>query len=260
MPFPETPRFVYDINQLEEVKCQISFPPILSIESSPADFQDEVRSELPFYELKSSVKLPSGIPSRISQMIEQDLSVVGRKSHVFTSEDRRWILSLAKDGLSLTTRQYDRWEPFREHVRRALASLVNAYHPSFFTHTCVRYKNSIRREPLGLNNTPWSSLVQPWISGPLDKPETRNDVEAMQTRCVIRLPDEKGCVDATFSLGAHQPTNQTAFIVETHVYSDSRKDINDVLTCLDELQIQARYFFRWCITDELHWAMRPRSI
>lgn len=85
-------------------------------------------------------------------------------------------------------------------------------------------------------------------------------VEALQSRCVIALENNAGFVDATFGLGVHQPTNEQAFLIETHVYNDERKVKDDVLTRLDALHRHAGYFFRWSITDKLHQAMRPARI
>ena len=261
MAFPETERVVYEKNTLEEVKCQIRFPPILAIDASaPAAFQEAVRGEFPFFELKTAVRLPAGMPAGITQFIERDLSLAGGKSYGFTSEDRTWTLTLSKDGISLSCRRYERWEPFRERLQRALNSLADVYRPSFFNHTCVRYKNAIRRGTLALSETPWSDLLQPWVSGVIDRPEVAAGVDALQSRSLIQLPDGAGRLEAIFSLGIHQPTKEQAFIVEAHVYDDSRKELNDVLQRLDALHRQAGFFFRWCITDELHRAMRPNPV
>ncbi|MCY2990094.1 MAG: TIGR04255 family protein [Planctomycetota bacterium] len=261
VPFPETPRVVYEKNTLEEAKCQIRFPPILAIEASvPVDFQEAVRGEFPYFDLKTSVRLPDGVPPHVAKVVQRDLSLVGGKSYVFSSEDRNWIIELRKDGLSWTCRSYGRWEAFREHLKRALASLADIYRPSFFTHTCIRYKNAIRRVPLGLETTTWCDLLQPWTSGPLGMPETADGVEAIQNRCVIRLPNDADRVDANFAIGVHQPSGEQAFIIEAHVYNDARKELNDVLPRLDVLHQQAAFFFRWCITDELHRAMRPSPV
>ena len=261
MAFPETPRVVYGRNPLEEVRCDIRFPPILAIEASaPVAFQEAVRADFPFFELKSSVKLPAGVPQSVAQVVERDLSIVGGRSYAFTSEDREWTLSLSKDRCSLSCRRYGRWEQFRDRLRGVLEPLAAIYRPSFFTHNCVRYKNSIRREPLDLVGRPWSDLLRPWVSGPLDRLEARDGVEAIQSRCMIRLPDGMSRVESTFALGIHQPSNEPAFIIEAHVYNDARKVLTDVLPCLDTLHRQAGLFFRWCITDELHRAMRPTPV
>src|SRR5687768_13431639 len=118
MAIPESERVVYERNTLEEVRCEVRFPPILSIEASaPAAFQEAVRSEFPYFELKASVKLPAGMPAGLSQVVERDLALVGGKSFLFISEDRQWTLTLSKGGLSLLCRRYERWEPFRERLR-----------------------------------------------------------------------------------------------------------------------------------------------
>ena len=268
MAFPETERVVYERNTLEEVKCQIRFPPILTIENSTpgnfqekvAAFQESIRNEFPFYELRSSIKLPVGIPSAVSKVVERDLSLVGTNSHAFSSEDRNLVLELTKDGLSLTCRQYERWERFRDKLDRALTSLAQIFQPSFYLHTCVRYKNSVRRKPLDIEQTPWKRLLQPWVSGALNNSETEDEVEALEARCRIRLPDGVGRVDAMYALGIHQPSKEAAFIIQAHVYHETKKELKDVLSQLDVLHWQARLFFRWCITEELHRAMRPGPV
>lgn len=259
MTFPETPRVVYERNTLEEVKCQIRFPPILAIDaSSPVAFHEAMRFEFPFFELKSTIKLPASVNPNLTKIVERDLAMMGTKSYSFISEDRTLTLELSKDCLSLTSRRYERWEAFQKKLEKSLEAFVKVYRPSFFMHTCVRYKNAIRKKPLGLEAEPWSNLLQPWICGFLAKPETEGGVEALQTKCVIRL--HEGKVEANFAIGEHQPSKEQAFILESHIFNDDRKELPDVLPRLDALHGQARLFFRWCVKDELHHAMRPRPV
>ena len=230
------------------------------IDKSPESYQEAVRNEFPYLETRSSIQLPPGLPPGISQVVERDLSAAGSRSHVFISEDRTWELTLTKEGLSLSCRKYARWEQFSQKIGSVLEPLVSIYRPSFFLHTCVRYKNSIRPKHLGLDGVPWSRLLKPWLSGLLDRPEIADEVEGMQSRSVIRLPQGIGRVEANYTLGVHQPSNEKAFIIEAHVYNDERKGLNDVNPRLDALHRQAGLFFRWCITDELHHSMGPALV
>ena len=76
--FPDAPRVVYEKNTLEEVKCEIRFPPILEIEASPpAAFQESVRIAFPYFETKTSVKLPAGVPPAIAQVMERGFPFTG---------------------------------------------------------------------------------------------------------------------------------------------------------------------------------------
>lgn len=258
--FPVTERVVYQKNTIEGVKCEIRFPPILAIETDlPARFQEQVRIWFPFYEQKTAV-LPPGVPPVIAQAVSRDMAAIGGKTYVFTSEDRSAVLSLTKECISLTSSRYDRWEPFQERVTQALNALASVYTPGFFTHTCIRYRNSIRRSELGLENVPWSRLVKPWISGPCAMPETADLVEAIQSRCIISLPNGDGKVEANIGTGLHQITRESVFIIESHVFHDARKESQDVPGRLDTLHQHAGRFFNWCITDELRMAMRPCGV
>jgi len=257
MAIPDSPRVVYESNLLELVTCQIRFPTILMIDKSPENFQEAVRGDFPYFETRSAIKLPPGLPPGISQVVQHDLVAPGNRSHVFISDDRTWELTLNKQELSLSCRRYARWEDFRVRLSSVLANLVSIYRPSFFLHTCVRYKNSVRRVPLGLDGVTWSRLLQPWLCGMLSKPEVADSVEATESRTFIRLPDGLGRLEAKYSLGTHQPSREQAFIIESHAFNEDRKGVDDVIPRLDALHRQAGLFFRWCITDELHRAMRP---
>ncbi len=261
MGFPEIERAVYARNPLEAVKCEIRFPPILAIDvGSPVAFQELVRQDFPFYEETTSIKLPTELPAGMAQIVQKNLSASGKKSHVFMSADRKLKLSLSKDGVSLESAQYDRWELFCSQLSKALEAATDVYKPAFFTHTCVRFKNSIRREPLELVGSAWSELINPWVLGLLGQPETAAGVEAAQTKSLVRLPDSIGMLECVLALGIHQPTKQPAFIIESHIFNDEQKAASNVISRLNLLHSQAGRFFRWCITDKLHQAMQPQPV
>lgn len=259
MAIPEAIRVLYERNPLEEVTCQLRFPPILSISNaSPVAFQEEVRGEFPYYQHKSIVKFPAGVPSAIAQLMSHDLALGGTTAYTFDSEDRNWTIKLARDGLTLSCRRYTEWSLFQDRLQLAIDSLAKTYRPSFFLHTCVKYKNSIRRSALGLaEDVPWSELIKPWAAGPFASAELASDVKAVQTKCVIRLPGELGRIEATYGLGMHTASKEEVFLIEAHVFNEQKKELADVLLRLDALNRQARFFFRHCITDELHRALRP---
>jgi len=113
MAFPDAPRVIYENNPLDEVICQLRFPPILRIDAEPpAGFQEQIRDEYPFYETKEALKLPAGLPQGLAQSLIADLPFAGRKSHTFGSRDQVWSLSLNREFLALTCQAYTRWEDF----------------------------------------------------------------------------------------------------------------------------------------------------
>ena len=92
MPFPESKRVFYGKTPLEEVVCQLRFPPILRIDAEPpATFQDRVRTTFPLYQkTATSVQVLSQLPPELMQA----LAGVASTAHEFKSADQVWTLSL----------------------------------------------------------------------------------------------------------------------------------------------------------------------
>lgn len=245
------------------MRSDFAFPTILAIDyKQPIDFQEAVREDYPYFEIKPNtinLSVTATIPDQFKHLVQQNLAGAVGKSYTFTSADKNWTLSLRKYGLSVICRQYGGWEEFHERVEKAINNLSAIYRPPFFLHACVRFKNSVRREQLELVDHPWSNLISPWVCGPLSLPEVSTGVESLETKCKIRLPDEIGYIDATFILGIHHPSRDIAFIIESHAFNEvSKKGVNDVVSHLDTLHRQTWLFFRRCITDTLHNAMLPK--
>jgi len=261
MAFPNVPRVRYENNPLEEVTCQLRFPSILRITAeSPVGFQDAIRNNFPLFSESSSVQLPAGIPANISRVVRRDLGALGKKSYVFESADRRWKIKLAQDSLSLISRKYDGWEDFRARLEAPFQTLLQEYCPALFTHTCLKYRNVIRRSRLSSPLLAWQSLLQPWMIGPLSSSSTLNQTEAFEARTLIVLPEDSGKLDAKFGLALQQPLPDHVFLIDAHLFHEEQKGETDVFPRIDSLNRQARLFFRWCITDELHRELCPVAI
>ena len=76
MPFPEVERVIYARNPLDQVVCQLRFPPILKIDAEiPAGFQDRVREDYPNFSETSGWQL------------EVPAMAAGITDHIWTIED-----------------------------------------------------------------------------------------------------------------------------------------------------------------------------
>lgn len=259
MSFPDVPRVIYEVNPLEEVICQLRFPPILKIDTEvPAEFQEEIREDYPFYEPKSPLRLPAGLPPNLAQMIVADLPLGGQKSHDFTSKDLGWSLNLQREFLALTCRTYERWEFFRKQLKGPFEALQKQYKPPFFTRIGLRYRDVIRRSRLQLAEVPWSELLQPWISGVLAAPEAAKHAQSAQSIFALNLPEGTSQVQVCAGLALDGQSTETVFLIDADFYIEQQTEPSHVFSRLNVLNRYAGRFFRWCITDRLHEAMRPR--
>lgn len=262
MPFPDVPRVLYAVNPLDEVICQLRFPPILRIDSeTPVGFQETIRSQYPFYEAKAAVRLPAGVPSEFAQIITAELPLAGPKSHEFTSRDRAWSVKLNRQFVALTCKRYTRWEEFRERLLEAIGALTREYNPSFYTRLGLRYRNVIRRSRLPEKDPPWKwhELIQPWIAGLLAPAETSDVVADTRATTHLALPDGMGQCILNHGLATDDETQELVFLIDADCYTDQQTEPPDVLPRLDAFNHQARLLFRWCTTERLHDALGPEA-
>jgi uncharacterized protein (TIGR04255 family) len=260
MVFPQVERVVYERNPLDEVICQFRFPAILKVDESPIAFQEQIRATFPFYRLKPAVKLPANVPAAVAAMFARELpGGVSPSSHEFISRDENWTASLTREFLALTCRAYTRWEEFLSRFRELLDALSRHYAPGFFTRVGLRYRNVIRRSTLELGAVGWDALLKPWVAGPLNQPEVAAVIDHQFAEFCVRLPEGCGRVLAHHGFAPDDP-NKDAYVIDADFFDDTQSEPNDALSRLESLHGQARLFFRWCISDRLHEALRPAPV
>lgn len=257
-PFPDSPRVVYRRNPLNEVLCQLRFPPILRIAAElPAQFQERIRQEFPlFKEQQPEVMLPPGLPNAVADMVK-GLPKQKTKAYEFTSADSAWKAVLAPDFLALNSGRYTRWEEFRSRLEGPLRALLETYSPAFFNRVGLRYQNLIRKSALGLPaSTPWSELIRSHIAGVLAVAEVAGSVEAMQSRTSIRLAMGKVTVRSGIAEIDDQ-SKEECFLIDNDFFTNDRTRLADVDGILGYFNGQSGRLFRWSIEERLHAAMEP---
>jgi uncharacterized protein (TIGR04255 family) len=256
MPFPEKERVIYQINPIEEATCQLRFPPILKIDTElPSEFQDRIRGKYPFYKTQAAVNLPGALSSQWMLPIGPNQNI-----HEFASKDGNWSLSLTREYLSLTCRRYERWEEFKEHLSEPLSVLDKLYTPAVFVRIGLQYRNVIHRSKLGLTNVGWDRLLQPWIAGAFTRPEVASNIDISVSQWSIRLSNGQSRVQVLHGLSSHVLTQELCYSIDADFYDQQQTEPRHAIERLDFLNNQARLFFRWCITEELHEAMQPRTL
>lgn len=261
MPFPDADRVLYESNPLDEVICQVKFPPILKIDAEePAGFQEQIRADYPNYESKPSVRVTGNIPPQLAELLGSELPLVGKKAHEFSSRDELWKLSLTRNFFALTCKRYERWEEFRRRVEAGLVALQRTFAPAYFTRIGLRYQDNISRSRLGLAETPWSELLKPAVAALLGANDIADDVMAVQTASLVNLPNDIGQAQFKFSRAAKPESGEADFLIDGDFFTEKQTEPTDVLARLDAFNRQARLFFRWCISDRLHHAMGPRPV
>lgn len=257
MPFPKSERIIFAENPLEEVVCQVRFPPILTIESDvPSAFQESVRAKYPLYGKQSMMAMPYG-PQLMPPIVPYPAV------HRFSSNDNSWFVSLAADFVALTTKRYVQWEDFYERFEEILDIFRNRYDPTFYTRLGLRYKNVISRSRLALSDKRWSELLLPSIAGELCwEAFEESEYEAAFRQIVLKIGNtETESAKVVINHGlALAPDHELCYVIDSDFFTEERIETNAIREKLSYFNDESGRLFRWCITDRLRTALeRKRS-
>ena len=270
MPFPPSPREIYEVNPLNEVICQLRYPPILKISSeSPSQFQDAVRIKYSKYSINSSPKalglgnLGLQMPAEIVEALKSVplFAMGGAAEHHFSIDDEsRWI-SLAQEFLALTERQYNRWEDFRAELVSAEKVFNQVYEPSHYNRIGLRYVDVLMRSRFELPDTPWSEFLNPSFIGVLGDEHVADDVREIQVECTLHIPDvEGGQVHIRHGLRRTEEENEQVYLIDADFHTGRRSDTNGAFEVLDKFNKWSGQLFRWATTDRLRDSLGSKPI
>ncbi len=256
MPFPESPRVIYQRNTLKEVICQLRFPTILRIDSDPPAFQERVRHDYPLYK-EADVFAGPQLPPEVLNLFRGNIAPPITRQ--FQSADERWTLGLNRDFLALSTNCYERWEGFRPRLVAAVTALQEAYAPAFYSRTGLRYRNVIDRAALDLPERPWADLLASHVAAELSAPDMASDVVEAAHNTVFRLDGDGGQVRLMRAL-QKSDSGSAVYVIDADFFTETRTEPANAFVLLDHFNRQAARLFRWCISPALHEHLGPRPI
>lgn len=255
MPFPPSERVLYGRTPLDEVICELRFPPVLRIDAeAPAAFQDRIRGVFPMYQRGPSAP-PISLPPQLAQVLA--LGGGGAGVHEFGSEDDTWKLSLTKDSIALTTRAYKEWKGFKEKLAPPLAALRDIYAPSFFGRIGLRYRDRIDRDRFGLADVPWAQLVEEVPLGEVGHEKIGSRVRHALRELIIELEGTAGNVRVVHGM-ERQEDGKSVYLIDSDFFTEARVETEGTDHVLDGFNRRAGHLFRWYITKRLHDAMDPQ--
>lgn len=261
MLFSRRPRTHYQNAPVHEVICQLRFPTILSINSvEPADFQEAIRGEFPQYARRQEPRPPQAVGGPNPQAAQRPPVT----NYHFLSADGAWKLNLTEDFIALSTLRYPCWEEFARQLDQPLAAFIQLYKPAYFQRVGLRYVNLFSREKLGLENTPWSELLAPAYTGPLQE---EDEASFFHCGCDFMVKLDSSCVAKLHAgpgrLKANRPdapeNAEVRFILDMDLAMNGNTPCTLAAGALETLHGHANRIFEGALTDILREAMEPLS-
>jgi len=243
-----------------DVICQVRFPADLRIETEPtAEFQQRIRAQFPLLTQTNRAVL-SALPPELAKTLENLLPPAGSSTvWQFKTEDDSHTLELAKDNLTLVSRNYRQWEEFSGLFRQPFEAIVELYRPPFFTRVGLRYRDIIRRSKLGLDDAKWSALLKPHVLGELGQAGIEVRTSEAFRNLMLALPERSAKVRLQHGFAQVEGSNEQSYLIDCDFFVD-RTEVSHVADTLGYFNSNAASYFRWCITDRLHQAMDPQPV
>ncbi|MCY3797799.1 MAG: TIGR04255 family protein [Chloroflexi bacterium] len=260
-------RVIYRHNPLTSVICQLRFPLDLRMDViMPAEFQQRIRAEYPLAheDLEGQgLAVPDDISQHFPQELLDVLSTRINRRFQFMTRDRIATITLTNSFVALETNNYVRWEDFRRNLELMLDAVTQTYQVNFFTRIGLRYQNVIDRTVLGLENSPWNTLVSDLVLGPLVTSESSESVYEHNGTFLIQLENSDEVARVRYGLvteKAGDPSN-VMFMLDHDFFTknDVETEVDDVIKRVNVFNTSNRGLFRRCITAKLHDAMVPET-
>jgi uncharacterized protein (TIGR04255 family) len=167
----------------------------------------------------------------------------------FTSNDGRWIATVAPDSYTLETTNYRTWRgDFRARIETLTSTIESAVRPSIITRVGLRYVDSVR---LGKAPGSYRTLISDALLGPLLHPLFGPGVIATQQQFSFSL-DELVRVTIRHGLFTDQSREEgSTYLLDTDIYREDlmRLDSAGLLTLIDSMHEDHLRVFRACLTD-----------
>jgi uncharacterized protein (TIGR04255 family) len=259
MIFPESDRVVYGVDTIAEVICQLQFPQIWAIASDPpTSFQEAIREEYPLYERQAGFDAPPQIAEMLSQL---QVGPPGESvRHHFSTPDSKRSITLTAQFVAVSERSYTEWADLKREIERAREALEEVYKPAFYTRTGLRYQDVIDRKLVGLEDRPWSELLNPAVAGYLGEPAFAEHVTEAAASVLFKDPEApETFVRLQHGLVARngEPSN-LLYSIDADYHTQRRLDGGSVRDVLDRFNKEAGNLFRWSTSDLLRDALGQR--
>ena len=177
----------------------------------------------------------------------------------FLTENRSTSVDITSSNLTLSTTAYTQWNDFRFLLLETIDAFVDVYNPSFYVRIGLRYSNSIDRQLLNLQDTPWKELLNKSILGELGEHFIEQNVEEIKKSIRVRNSDNLGGFLLQHGLFKALPEAASSYFIDFDFYADQKTEITDAATVLDALHQRSGLAWRWCIEKRLHDALGPHD-
>ena len=248
--FPQKAEIRLNNPPLNEVVCQVKFPPVLRIgKESPSDLQEKVRDRFPQLEVEQAVQVQvPGIGSRGGPTVHSPAPV-----YRFKSPEGERSISLAIDFLAVSTNRYSHWDSFLQDLLFAWDAVQEVYKPPYLTRVGLRYVNEFGYANTGSRSVEeLISFFAPELTAQL-RCNAWSDPDSMILQLLLTQNGTQLALRTAFGRGEHGPS----FILDLDCFVEGRTSVESLWPQLTNFHENIYAAFRWCVSDSKLAAFSP---
>lgn len=261
-PFDVQPRVKYATNPLVEVVCQFRFPKLLRLDADlPANFQDKIKSDFPL--LRENIGHEIVIQASEESGVKSSSNQVSAKSFDFMSDDNVWQIGLSSSSISLSCKDYKRWEEFSDRLQSIYRIFIKMYNPAYISRCGLRYINVIDPLMLGLEESDFSKLISAKLVGQQYKKIIGSEnIREFAGSYSVSLSAGGHFLRVNYGLVMHPQKQRRGFKIDSDFWIEGKLEASgdDISQSLVQFNRGAGSLFRNSIEDALYRALEPESL
>lgn len=222
---------------LSEVICQVRFPPVLAILTSPpSQVQERIRQSFPWFDVMSDAGTASPV-------------------YRFRSKDEHNTVTLTVDSYALSTDLYTVWEDFAQDLAEIHDVIQAIYQLPFFTRVGLRYVNLFSRSNTGGENLDdIGSVLRPDLVSLLKSPAWEQPEELMSQ---VLLGNDKGKL--LLRVGARAPSKEEPLVfLDLDFFEEGDLPVGEVVERCFRYHNMIYDAFRWSVREDCLSLFEPR--
>lgn len=241
--FPQKPEVQLANPPLDEVVCQVRFPPILRISrEEPIDFQEEIRHRFPQLQLEQGVQVEFPAPGNANAPSAE----FKPRLHRFISADEQTAVSLTVNFYAVSTRNYTHWQAFATDLLLAHEAVQRVYQPAYATRIGLRY---INRLTLANTQAPDKealfNLLRPELSALLRGPVWQ---DANDMGCQLSFTDQTAQLH--FRIAYEMVEGLPNFLLDFDYFETDKLPLAGLVDRCDHYHAIIYNAFRWSLLDD----------
>ncbi|MBE9479587.1 MAG: TIGR04255 family protein [Chloroflexi bacterium] len=222
----------YEKNYLTQVIFQLNFSPILKLDTSPGDFQEQIKEQFPHPKEGQEIKVKGSMSLKGDMKTDMSVESV-RKRWMFFSEDESKSITIASNLFNLEYKKYQNLEATRKDFNSLWKIFQDLYHVETLERVGLRYINQIvlpSGDPLD-----WREYIdEEIIAATLGVPTPADHRLCRSTHATYWLDDDHRI---TFQFGIQNsdfpnPLVKREFVLDYDCSSMGPTDASDAENCL----------------------------